>query len=78
MLDESKCQMETHLKINSKMRVWTSGAREQELEYGKSDLLQDLYFQETLQSGPGNTVCHITRQSVKNEKDVECRNLVLL
>ena len=49
MFDESKCQMVKHLKINSKMRVRTSGAREQELEYGKSDLLQDLNFQETLQ-----------------------------
>ena len=41
--------MVKHLRINSKMRVWTSRAREQESGYGKSDLSQDLNFQEILQ-----------------------------
>lgn len=38
--------MVKHLRINSKMRVWTLGARKQEPEYGKSDLSQDLNFLE--------------------------------
>lgn len=77
MFDESKCQLVKNLRIYSKMRVWSSGARAQEPEHGKSDLSQDLNFQETLQVRARQyNASQSQAEDQKMEKIMEFRSLV--